>query len=118
MAPDADHLAALIKRLDDDSYSKREAAQKELQNAGPEAIDMVRRALAAGAPPEADSRLRQIIEKAAKSPATPFDRRMGRALEMIGTKDAKALRATFPGSSFTPDWNNLREKMARCDGGR
>ncbi|MBI2920834.1 MAG: WD40 repeat domain-containing protein [Planctomycetes bacterium] len=88
-------VAALIRDLDDDKFSVREQALKDLVQLGPRAELAVRRALESPPSPEVQMRARVILEEgAAWRPETEEERRWVNAvkvLEEIGGEKAREI---------------------------
>jgi hypothetical protein len=105
------HVAALIKQLDDDKYAVREAAQKELEAMGPTVREQCAAALRAGVPMEAKGRLEQIVARLDQGGNARTDQRLWRVLEIIGTKEALALRERLQAGGPLPDMETLRQAL-------
>ncbi len=107
----AEHVAALIKQLDDDKYAAREAAQKELEAGGRDTLALCAQALQAGPPPEAETRLQLIVRKLQSHGINKLDQRLGRVLEIIGSNKALALRARLYAAPPLPDMDAIRQVL-------
>jgi hypothetical protein len=101
---EASRVATLIRQLDDDAYTKRTQAQKELERLGNKIAPALRAVLAGKPSPEARRRLRKLLDRCEDRPLVlaPGDElRTARAihvLELIGSVDAcKVLQALKDG---------------------
>jgi hypothetical protein len=93
-AVDHQSIAQLIKALDNDVFAVREKASQELQKMGEAAEPALRKLLTDAAPPEAQDRARQLLEKlavAAIAPEMLQALRAIEALEYMGTPAAREL---------------------------
>ncbi|HEY7425530.1 MAG TPA: WD40 repeat domain-containing protein [Gemmataceae bacterium] len=88
--PDAKRLARLIADLDSDTFKVRERATRELSEAGSDAADALRQALANNPSTEAKRRLEDLINRLSKggNPERLRSLRAIEVLERIGTPEA------------------------------
>jgi RNA polymerase sigma factor (sigma-70 family) len=90
-APDAKRVAKLIAELDDDSFTVRENASKELAGMGKEVAEALTKALETTKSVEVRNRLKELLEKT-KNQNVPLETvRLHRALEvleLVGTPEA------------------------------
>ena len=97
-------VASLVLKLDDDHFSTREAASKDLVALGKRAIPLLQEALKKGGSEEVRHRLRRLLAdlvEAAESPIeTPI--RVNAALERIGGKAAIAALRKVAGTTVDP----------------
>jgi DNA-binding beta-propeller fold protein YncE len=111
---DAKKIAALIRDLDSDDFDTREKATKELQDLGRPAEPAVREALAGTPSAEAKVRLGRVLEKiggeGTMTPEQQRDLRAVRAIEGIGTPEARKLLESLVGES--PGWWVTQEAKA------
>jgi hypothetical protein len=112
---DQERVRKLIKDLDSDKFSEREAAQAELARHIDAARGILKEALESKPSPEVESRLKVLL---ARSGGNREDQRVLRAvrvLEWVGSEDAKKiLKRLADGSS----WGNVqaKESLARLSG--
>jgi hypothetical protein len=93
-AVDAKAIAALIVKLDNDSLDEREAASKELQKLGIEALPQIGKAATESKSAEVRQRARSILEQLKTANLTPDQRRLQAVLdvlELIASADAQRL---------------------------
>lgn len=91
-AMDPKRLAQLIADLDDDSFDKREAANRELMRLGERAEEALQSALTNRPSLEARCRIAGILDKLAPTPPLPETLRVLRAIEVlehVGTVEAQ-----------------------------
>ncbi|MHB1425062.1 MAG: WD40 repeat domain-containing protein [Gemmataceae bacterium] len=89
--PDAKQIARWIAELDDDAFKVREQAMRELSEAGFDAADALRRALANSPSAEAKRRMEDLLNRLNKGgdPERLRSLRAIEVLERIGTPQAK-----------------------------
>jgi DNA-binding beta-propeller fold protein YncE len=117
---DAKKIAALIADLDNDEFDKREKATKDLEDLGRAAEPAVRKALAGSPSAEAKVRLGKLLDKlgadSALTPEQNRDVRAVRAIEGVGTPEARKLLEALVGES--PGWwvtQEAKAALARLD---
>ncbi|HEY7425531.1 MAG TPA: WD40 repeat domain-containing protein [Gemmataceae bacterium] len=88
--PDAKQMARLIAALDDNAFKVRERATRELSEAGPDAADALRLALANNPSTEAKRRLEDLLNRLSKggNPERLRSLRAIEVLERIGTPES------------------------------
>jgi hypothetical protein len=102
---DAKKIASLIVKLDDESFSEREAASLELQKLGPDAIPQLRRAAEVTKSAEVRQRAQELLDKlhAASATVSPERRRLLAVLcvlELIASDESlKALNEVAAGKA-------------------
>ncbi|HEX5272820.1 MAG TPA: hypothetical protein VFW33_20120, partial [Gemmataceae bacterium] len=115
--PDAKKIAALIADLDNDEFDRREKATKDLEDLGRGAESAVRQALAGKPSSEARVRLERVLAKlggeSALSPEQTRDLRAVRAIEGIGTPEARKVLEALVKES--PGWWVTREAKAALE---
>lgn len=102
--PSPERLAQLIAQLDDDSFKVRQRAMRELAEAGPDAADALRRALANDPSVETKGRIEQLLARLSKG-GDPERLRSVRAIEVlerIGTPQAKDVLRGLLAKSLPP----------------
>jgi hypothetical protein len=116
--PSAERLTRLIAELDDDSFKVRERAMRELTDAGPDAADALRAALAIDPSVEKKGRLEKLLARLGKG-GDPERLRCLRAIEVlerIGTAQAKdALRRLAEKDIGTALREEIRASLRRMD---
>jgi hypothetical protein len=93
-AVDAKKIAALITKLDDDSFSERESATKELEKLGADTLPQLRHAAVEAKSAEVRQRARNLLDKLKNASLTPDQKRMQAVfsvLELIGSDEARKL---------------------------
>jgi RNA polymerase sigma factor (sigma-70 family) len=105
-------LKQLIADLDDDEFDKREAATKELEKLGKEAMPALRTALAARPSADVKARLERLLKPLGSAdPALTTEQmrqvRAVRVLEQAGTPEAKKLLEAL--TMDAPGWWVARE---------
>ena len=91
---DTKKIAALIAKLDDDSFDERETATKELEKLGLEALLQLRQAAAETKSAEVRERAEDLLAKLANLKLTPDRKRLQAALcvlELIGSAEARKM---------------------------
>jgi hypothetical protein len=118
---DTERVRKLIANLDQNDFRVRETAAKALAELGPAAEPILREALRQAKSPEAEQRLRQLVERLKREP-TANDWRVGRAvqvLELCGTQVAGALLRRWADSDDgTPLTEEARAALRRLDRAR
>jgi WD40 repeat protein len=113
--PDQKQISRLITQLDDDDFTVREQATKELEKLGNQAEEALREALRKDPPAEVERRVKELLKKVEGHGSVPGERlRATRALEVleqIGTADA---RSVLEGLAKGPadDWLAQEAKAA------
>jgi hypothetical protein len=105
-APDDKKIAALIARLDDDSFSEREAASAALGKLGRDALPQLQRALEQTKSAEVRQRAQELLEKMAVPPLTQDQKRLQAVLaifELIASDEARKILAGVA-AARTNDW--------------
>jgi WD40 repeat protein len=112
---DAAAVPPLIAALDADSFDEREKATRALEALGRGAEGPLRKALAAGPPPEAKRRLEDLLGKMKdQSPDLLRPLRAVEVLEGIGTPEAKKLlESLIGGGAAAPVAAAAREALGR-----
>jgi WD40 repeat protein len=112
----ADHLAELLRGLDDDRFEVRERSSRELEQLGKLVEPAVRKALEGRLAPEARRRLERLVETMGQTPLSGERLRPLRALEVleqVGTPEARALLRGLAGGA--PDAELTREAKAALE---
>jgi hypothetical protein len=114
---DEQEVARLIALLNDDDLARREAATRELEQLGKDAIPLLRRMLETKPPPEARRRLQQVLDRL-EEPGPPLELmrplRALEALELIDTDDARrALAGLAEGQADGPLTREVRATAQR-----
>jgi hypothetical protein len=89
---DTKTIATLISKLDDESFTERETASRELQKLGLEVLPQLRRAAAEIQSAEVRQRAQELLEKLKKANLTSDQRRLQAVLnvfELIGSDEAR-----------------------------
>lgn len=102
--PDARRLERLISELDDDAFKVREQATRELSEAGFDAADALRQALANAPATEAKRRIEGLLNRLNKggSPERLRALRAIEVLERIGSPQARDVLRSLAGKSLPP----------------
>jgi hypothetical protein len=108
-------IKSLISKLEDESFTIRESAEKDLINCGNEAILDCQQAVDGGASPEGAVRLRHIMAEITDCKPSLYDLRIRRLLEIIGTPQARLLcRSLFP-ANLMPTLPTIRQTLEISD---
>jgi RNA polymerase sigma factor (sigma-70 family) len=113
---DGARLTRLVAELDDDQFTVREAAEKELDRLGEVTGPALRKALAGQPSPELRRRLERLLEKQDEANLTPERLRARRGLdvlERIGTAEARQVVERLAGG--TPEAWLTREAKATLE---
>lgn len=113
-------IEQILKELDDDEFTVREAAMQELCRRGPSVQPGIERALANGPSAEVRRRLEAVLERL-QVPAADFDvirqRRAVQVLEQIGTEEAiRLLRVLAEGQETAEQTRAARASLGRLRG--
>jgi hypothetical protein len=115
--PDAKRVTQLVKSLNDEQFTVRENAFKELESLAELAEPALRAAMAASQPLEARRRLERLLAQLDAPTVLPERRREARVvetLEMIGTPEAKELlEAWGRGAPLARLTKDARESLER-----
>jgi WD40 repeat protein len=114
----AQQLAHLVAELDDDAFKVRQRAERALAEAGPDAADLLRKALANDPSPEMKRRIKGLLDRLDKSGDTEPLRalRAIEVLERIGTKQARdALRELGRKSVSTELHEEIEASLRRLE---
>jgi WD40 repeat protein len=108
--PDAKRLARLVAELDDDAFAVRERSTRELSEAGVDAADALRQALANDPSPEARRRLKKLLDRLQEGNDSKRLRalRAIEVLERIGSPQAKDVLRSLTGKPLPPE---LKEEV-------
>jgi RNA polymerase sigma factor (sigma-70 family) len=116
---DPGRVAELVAGLDSEQFQERQAATRQLEQLGEQALPGLRRALAGGPSPEVRRRLGELLDR----PASPEQVRQLRAvgvLERAGTPEAgallKQLAGGVPEARLTQDAKASLERLRRRAG--
>jgi hypothetical protein len=115
-ATDGKRIARLIADLGGEEFAAREKASEELARLGDLAEPALRTALAAEPEPEAQRRLRRLLDAAKKGELSPEAARQVRAvevLELLGSPEARALLTAL--SQGAPEARLTGEARAALD---
>lgn len=117
VAPDPTVVRRLVANLDSDNFAAREKASKELEQQGPEAIPMIRRALKESRSAESRQRLEAVLSRLADQQS-----RRSRAvavLEDVGSAAAREVLAELAGGAAdTPETREAKAALERLSRGR
>lgn len=115
-AADLDRIKRLLADLDNDQFTARQQAERELEKRGVQTEPALRKALEKPSSPEARRRVEQLLEKLHGPARTTAVMRQMRALEVlehIGSPEARQLLRTLAGGP--PEARLTREAKAALE---
>ena len=101
----------LIAQLDDAAYAKREAAENALLEMGIVVVPVCKKAMAGATSEEVKARLNDIIERVSGGVMTPWESRLGRVLDLLGTPKAMAFHENFRKVPALPTLEGIRSRF-------
>jgi WD40 repeat protein len=114
-----DHIARLIRDLDNNNFNVRQKAFDDLDRLGGVAEEPLRKALATELPLEVRRRVEQLLEKLREGPVQGDQLQASRALEILeqlGNTDARGvLEKLAKGEPGAPLTRETRQALARLD---
>ncbi|MBY0229335.1 MAG: hypothetical protein K2W96_08665, partial [Gemmataceae bacterium] len=112
-APREEELAALIAKLDDDSFDVRDPAEKELARMGPGAAPSLRRELGKGVSVEVRRRLERLLKGWRDAPEALRLGRAVMALEQAGAR--RELERLAKGAAGAPLTEDAKAALSRLN---
>src|SRR5262249_44945610 len=118
-APDAEHLRALIKELDDSRYEVRQRAAKELEQFDERSDALLRAALAGTTSAEVRRQLVRLLQRREAPTPRPSEVVAARVLELLeqlANPEAREMLQRFADGPDTPLTRDAKASLRRLNG--